>query len=397
VDTIRYQGWQDNAPYPLTGTRKKLLLWYDVLPWTANLSNTRTIAYSGEQDKQKQAADRVYERSQQLGIDWPYVVGAKMGHKIDAVSQATIDAKLAEWASVPVDSPRKSIDFVTYTVRYGRAGWLEVTGLKEHWSPGRVTASINGDDRLTVDTEGITHLRFDFADSGWAEGTDVGLSIDGERFLVSDTDDRPGLQCDLAHDGQWTQLVSDLASRKRPGLQGPIDDAFCDRFLFVLPSRPARHGVVQRWIDDEIGYAKSRWSRLMRGEIRSVLDTQLTEMQIAENHLICFGDFASNRYLFSVASQLPIQWDREHIQVAEQKFDASTHAPLFCLPNPRNPNRYLVVNSGMTFREFSNVSNSRQVAMLPDWAVLDVSGKDDDIFPGKISAEGFFDEAWKLK
>jgi hypothetical protein len=51
----------------------------------------------------------------------------------------------------------------------------------------------------------------------------------------------------------------------------------------------------------------------------------------------------------------------------------------------------------MTFREFSNVSNSRQIAMLPDWAVLDVSVKDDGIFPGKVVAEGFFGEDWKLK
>ena len=51
----------------------------------------------------------------------------------------------------------------------------------------------------------------------------------------------------------------------------------------------------------------------------------------------------------------------------------------------------------MTFREFSNVSNSRQIAMLPDWAVIDVTAKDDGLFPGRIAAEGFFDEQWQLR
>ena len=78
-------------------------------------------------------------------------------------------------------------------------------------------------------------------------------------------------------------------------------------------------------------------------------------------------------------------------------FDPSTHAAVFCYPNPRNPNRYIVANSGMTFREFSNNSNSRQIAMLPDWAVLDVSDKDDTIFAGKVVAKGFFDEQWQLE
>ena len=397
VDTIQYQGWQDNMPFPLTDARKSLMLWYDVLPWTENLKNTRTIAYSGEVDKQKQAADRVHEQSQQLGIDWPYVIGAGMGHKIDPDSRDEIDAKLAHWAALPVDSPRKQIDFVTYTVRYGKAAWIEVTGLKEQWTAGRVKASITGDKRLKIETDGVTHLRLDFGESGWADKSDVGLDIDGERFLIADTDDRLGLQCNLARGEQWTQLVSDQTVRKRPGLQGPIDDAFCDRFLIVLPSRPARHGIVERWINREIRYLKSRWARLMRGNVRTVLDSELTAQQIAENHLICFGDYVGNRYLYGIADRLPIHWKRQHVKVGDQEFDASRHAPVFCIPNPRNPSRYLVVNSGMTFREFSNVSNSRQIAMLPDWAVLNVDSEDDGIFPGKVVAEGFFDEQWKLK
>jgi len=35
--------------------------------------------------------------------------------------------------------------------------------------------------------------------------------------------------------------------------------------------------------------------------------------------------------------------------------------------------------------------------MLPDWAVMDVSQRSDDIFAGKIVADGFFDEQWKLR
>ena len=269
--------------------------------------------------------------------------------------------------------------------------------MKELFTPGRVIAQIAGPDRLTIDTSRITHLRLDFGDASWPQGKDIGLKIDGERFLISDTGPQTGFQCDLARDeGQWTQLTSDLALRKRPGLQGPIDDAFCDRFLFVLPSRPARHGVVQRWIDQEIRYATKRWERLMRGNVRTVLDTELTETQIAENHLICFGDYVGNRFLFSVVDHLPIKWTQPSVEVGDQKFDASVHAPVFCIPNPRNPKRYLVVNSGMTFREFSNVSNSRQIAMLPDWAVLDVSGKDNGIFAGEVAAEGFFNEHWQL-
>ncbi len=66
-------------------------------------------------------------------------------------------------------------------------------------------------------------------------------------------------------------------------------------------------------------------------------------------------------------------------------------------PNPQAPDRYVVVNSGITFREFSNKTNSRQIAMLPDWSILDVTQPSDGIYPGIVEDAGFFDEAWKLK
>lgn len=399
VDTIVYQGWSETTPFEINKTRRKLLNWYDVLPWATNLANTNLIAYSGELDKQKQAADRVVERLGRRKVGFEYVIGKDMGHKIDPPSATKIEAVLEGWASQPKRSPRREIDFVTYTLRHHRVDWLEVTGLKEHWSPGRVRARLTGANTIEITTEGVTRLKLDFRDSGWPnKPVNASLKIDGQTLRVEDWDEAVGIQCEFAWDGQWSVVEAiDAALRKRPGLQGPIDDAFCDRFLFVVPSRPATHGVVERWIDREIEYATRRWSRLMRGDVRIVKDNALSEDQIRRSHLICFGDFTSNRYLHSVASHLPVRWTRETLRVGTRDFDPSVHAPVFCFPNPRNPDRYVVVNSGMTFREFSNVSNSRQIAMLPDWAVIDVSGDDDKIFPGKIVAEGFFDEQWNLK
>ena len=42
-------------------------------------------------------------------------------------------------------------------------------------------------------------------------------------------------------------------------------------------------------------------------------------------------------------------------------------------PNPLNPKRYVVLNSGFTFREYDYLNNARQTPKLPDWAVIDVT------------------------
>lgn len=398
VDTIVYQGWTEKTPYLIDATRKQLMSWYDVLPWANNLKNTRTIPYSGEKDKQKQAADRVMAKTSALGIEIPYIIGKNMGHRIDADSAKIIDGTLTDWAKHPTELPRTKIDFTTYTLRYNKIGWLTITGLQSHWKPSRIEGQVMEDGSLSIKTNGITRFEIDFRESAWPE-TDqrVKAQIDGQLFHLDDWSEAPGVQCEFAKEDTWEVVEQiDPKLRKQPGLQGPIDDAFCDKFLFVAPSRPAQHGTTQRWINKEFKYAKERWSRLMRGDVNVVLDTELTEEQIKNNHLICFGDFHSNQYLRSIAANLPIQWTKDTLRVGSRKFESDTCVPTFCFPNPRNPKRYVVINSGMTYREFSNVSNSRQIPMLPDWAILGIGSKDDAIFAGEVIAQGFFDESWSL-
>ncbi len=76
------------------------------------------------------------------------------------------------------------------------------------------------------------------------------------------------------------------------------------------------------------------------------------------------------------------------ITVGEQKFDAKTHAPVLIYPNPLNPEKYVVLNSSFTYREYDYLNNARQVPKLPDWAVIDLTTPPDARWPGR-SQRGF--------
>ncbi len=412
VDTVKYQGWGDRWPYPKTPWAVQLMKWYDMPLWVDNLANTRVIAYSGELDGQRKSAeimiDAVKQSSvlQSLGYQVPHVIGAKMGHKIDDPSAQRIDKQLAQWEP-DAGKVKQQVRLTTYSLRYHQVDWISIDGMVEHWQPATLAAQLQ--DNLTIDvkTAGLTAftIQFDEAKGGWPQRSGyLKLNIDGEPFDGPTVfQGKPMKTSWFKRDGQWTDepevAPEDTLAKlsKRPGLQGPIDDAFMSSFLFVVPSRPCRHGVVQRFVDRELEFARKRWRQIMRGDDRVVLDKDLTAEQIQNNNLICFGDFQSNRYLAAIASALPFQWTDKQLQVGQDRFDPATHAVSMIYPNPQAPERYVVVNSGITFREFSNKTNSRQIAMLPDWSILDVTNPSDGIYPGVVKAAGFFDEQWQLK
>ena len=71
--------------------------------------------------------------------------------------------------------------------------------------------------------------------------------------------------------------------------------------------------------------------------------------------------------------------------------------PVLIYPNPLNPEKYVVLNSGFTFREYDYLNNARQISKLPDWAIVDVTVAPNERWPGKITSAGFFGEKWELK
>lgn len=98
-----------------------------------------------------------------------------------------------------------------------------------------------------------------------------------------------------------------------------------------------------------------------------------------------------------IIEELPIQWTAERIVIDDKKFDAVQHAPVLIYPNPANAQRYVVLNSGFTYREFAYLNDARQVPKLPDWAVVDLRTPPNSLWPGRIADDDFFDERWNLR
>ena len=92
-----------------------------------------------------------------------------------------------------------------------------------------------------------------------------------------------------------------------------------------------------------------------------------------------------------------MKWDTSNVKIGDKTYPADKHVALLIYPNPLNPKRYVVLNSGFTFREYDYLNNARQVPKLPDYAIVDTSTTPDARSPGRIADAGFFGDHWELQ
>lgn len=153
--------------------------------------------------------------------------------------------------------------------------------------------------------------------------------------------------------------------------------------------------TIGNWVSGEMSHAMRHWRQQFRGKPRFKMDHEITEQDIKESNLILWGDPASNTWIRKIMDKLPLTWDHTGIHTPGKHYSADRYLPVLVYPNPFNPAKYIVINSGFTYREYDYLNNARQVPKLPDWAILDLSQAPSPRWPAGIEKAGFFGEAWE--
>ena len=394
-----------NEPVAPPSWEQTLWHWYDCPDYAVNLFNLPTVAYSGEVDRQKQAADIMAAALEREGIELTHIIGPKTAHKYHPDAKREINERIDAIVALGRDPLPRQVKFATYTLRYNKSHWITLDGLEHHWAKARIDAELTPDG-IKATTTNLSALTFEIRPGLAPFAVTPKIMIDGQtvpgKNISSDRSWRTELE---KRNGQWSVRRAEETEtlRKKHGLQGPIDDAFMDSFVFVVATGSNAEGEAVRsplpldiWVRNETELAIREWRRHFRGEPRVIKDTEVTTEHIQSAHLVLWGTPKSNAYLRKIADHLPVRWDEQNIRLGAQSFPSDKHLPLLVYPNPDNPDRYIVLNSGFTFREYDYLNNARQVAKLPDYAVLDISVPANSRYPGKVVTAGFFDENWQL-
>jgi predicted esterase len=354
---------------------------YDAVDYALNLFNTPFIAYGGEEDPQLQASLAMRDAALKEGLPFNLIIGPNTAHAYQPDSLKEIMRQLATHTRNP---DPKQVKFVTWTLKYNRCHWVTLNALQEHYRRSVVAADAS-DPTVKVKTENVASLSLDPLPQ-----TATALEIDGQTLKI-----RKGRSRLDRKNGKWDwapTLAFAEPAGKRHGLQGPIDDAFTEPFLVVRGTETAWTPAAAAYADATLKRFQEDWHFGFRGELPVKDDRDVTAEDWQKANLVLLGDPASNRMLAKVAGMLPIRWTHDGLRAGGQSYGPEC-LPVLVYPNPLNPKRYVVINSGHTWTAKDLLaSNANLTPKLPDWAVLKLGAGQPQVL-----AADFFDESWSFK
>jgi len=277
------------------------------------------------------------------------------------------------------------IKYVTYTLRYNHDFWVTIDGMRQQFNRAFVDAQRDaGKASYTIKTTNISRLIL--TDMAAAKS----VVIDGDAVQVT-----PAASILFTQSGGHWQVgdsAADLGLRKKHDLQGPVNDAFFDAFLCVTPSGRGFSEASDARAKQELDRFSKMFIREYLGDARTKADAAISDSDIADNNLILFGDPSSNSLIARIADKLPIKWSKDSIVVGVKTYSAADHVPVLIYPNPLNPSRYVVINSGLV----AGGGGPNAAAGYGDYTVLKLSKLDSGAVSTSIEDGGVFDEGWKI-
>ncbi len=384
-------GYIKGLPNPLPPYQEPLLHIYDAVDYAENAFNVPIVAYSGEIDPQKAAADHIEKRLKELKINtMTHLVAPGLAHQFPADWQRKAHVEFAKYVASGRPAYPERVQFITYTLKFPGCDWLWLEKLEKHYEKAQAKCEFR-EDTIKIETRNVKAL------SVLPDPKLRHLIIDGDK--IDNSTVVSGQNTFEKKNGRW--VVATNADRaelwKRPRLCGPIDDAFHLPFVCVRGTATPWHDSSSKSVEAQLERFEKEWDKWMRGKLLIKSDKEVTEDDIKSKHLILFGDPASNSLIGKTLPKLPITWDKEQLVVGGQEYESSEHLPMLIYPNPLNLKKYIVLNSGHTFHEADfKGTNALLYPRLGDYAVVRPTPTEKAPAAFEVIKAGIFDDSWKI-
>jgi len=369
--------------------------------WAENGQNVPLYVVHGTKDLPEENSGVLIDRYQELHYDVEHE-HPELGHNVWQTTYE--DLKGARWLlSHRRPLHPRTVRFKTPRTRWADDAWVHVRELASSDAWGELSARIEGRGSISVTTHGVAAFGLDRDSVRIDDAAPVVVSADGSPLTF-----QAGDPIELHRSGQGLPWQAGPAVHsgmfKHGTMTGPIRDVFHEPVLLVWGASDPMQARVNEDIARDWGHV--RWGVHVEYPVMSDVEFFARGEAVANDHaLFLVGNAKSNRVVRELEPDLPIRIDGEDLIVGTlriarkgERGALSQLGAAFIRPNPRRPDRYVVVVEGVgplgTWRSTSLPE------MLPDYVVYD-----EDVAPARgqlllgaatLRAAGFFGQDWDV-
>jgi hypothetical protein len=366
--------------------------------WSENGLHVPLYIVHGTHDLPEENSGVLIDRYRELHYEVEHE-HPELGHNVWQTTYE--DLKGARWLLMHRQSAHpRAVRFKTCGTRWADDAWVHVRELSSVGAWGQIIARIDEGNELYVATQGVSALALDRDSARIDDALPVSVHVDGST-LVFPVGEPVELHRDVGDAAVWKAgPAMHVGPFKHGTVTGPIRDVFHEPITFVWgASDPA-----QATANEEVA---RQWARVHPG-VRVDYPVMSDQAFLAagesianDRALFLVGNAKSNEVLREIEAELPIRVEDGSIvlgdaRVTPKSGELAQLGVAFIRPNPRRPDRYVVVVEGVgplgTWRSLSLPD------MLPDYVVFDgdvaaARGKL-TLGPATVRDAGFFDESW---
>ncbi len=317
--------------------------------WSENGLHLPLYIVHGTRDLPEQNSGVLIDRYKELHYDVEDE-HPDLGHN---VWQSTYeDMKGARWLLAHSRSAHpRAVRFKTPWTRWADDAWVHVRELASSGTWGQTVARIDDHNELYVATSGVSALGLD-RDATWVDDAlPVFVHVDGSTLAFA-AGESIELHRDAGDAAPWRAgPARHIALFKHGSVTGPIRDVFHDPITFVWgaddPAQAAANEAVAR-----------EWARVRPGvsvdyPVMSDVEFLSAGESIANDRaLFLVGNAKSNGVLREIETEMPIRIEDGAVVVGGARIvpkagDLPQLGVAFIRPNPRRPDRYVVVVEGV--------------------------------------------------
>ena len=362
-----------------------------------NMNNTRFHYYHGRNDGGPMRPAYVERLDRLIAEEQISAQGTwfEAGH--DILYRVLRHGRAFEGLSTLRRDPRPTrVTLNTSDYRAARQHWLEVTRFMDYPKRARLVGELQ-EAVFSIEAENVRAFRVRLSDTPF-EGDRI-------RVVVNDESVFEGAASGLGQafnvrftDQGWSLgLPVEEGLAKRPGLSGPLTDAYYEPTIHVYGTGgDASEGeaLMQAARSGARGWPLWLWDFTQP----VMADHEVTPALMQANNLVLYGNSGNNLLLARMDSNLPIRVEGDAVVVGGRRFAGSGVGARFIYPNPLAADRYVTVQTGVSAAAV--LSGHRLPDFVPDWVVYNeqTTRRRSRLVTSRAPAlaMGFFDSSWAL-